>query len=104
MQEDLKLEVEKTEERCIVRAAGHLNAETSDRLAEELEECFREGPRDTDMDFTDIELIGSPGFKVLLKTHRRLEAAGNRLNIRNVPFKISAVMRSLGFDKVFNLE
>jgi anti-sigma B factor antagonist len=56
------------------------------------------------LDFALLEYISSAGLGVLLKTHKRLMAAGGRLRLVNVNNHIYDIFRYSGFDQVFEIE
>ena len=55
-------------------------------------------------DFSQLEYISSAGLGVLLKTHKRLLAAGGRLRLVGVNRHIYDILRFSGFDQVFLVE
>jgi len=55
------------------------------------------------LDFARLEYISSAGLGVLLKTQKRLAAAGG-LTILNVSAHIMDVFRYSGFDQIFRIE
>ncbi|MFC2171196.1 STAS domain-containing protein [Acidobacteriota bacterium] len=103
MQEDLLLQIKKEENRLKIDIGGHLNQETSERLAQELETHYKGDYCDTLIACDEILFIGSAGFRVLLKTQRNLESKGFKMQITGVPIRIAAIIKSLGFDNVFNI-
>ncbi len=104
MQETLKTEFRKEDGTLHVELGGHLNQETSDELHKALETSFAAGHRNTVIGFEEIQFIGSSGFRVLLQNQRTLESAGFKMIIRHLPIRIMAVIKSLGFDKLFVIE
>lgn len=56
------------------------------------------------LDFARLEYISSAGLGVLLKTQKRLVAAGGGLTLVNVNAHIMDVFRYSGFDQVFRIE
>jgi anti-sigma B factor antagonist len=56
------------------------------------------------VDMGDLEYISSAGLGVLLRTHKRLMAAGRGLKLINVNRHISDVFAYSGFDRLFDIE
>ena len=57
----------------------------------------------TRLDFSRLEYVSSAGLGVLLKTQKRLMAAGG-LTLVNVNAHILDVFRYSGFDQIFRIE
>ena len=53
------------------------------------------------LDMAGLEYISSAGLGVLLRTHKRLLAAGSGLELVNVNPHINDIFRYSGFDKLF---
>ena len=105
MQETLTTEIREEDGTLHLELSGHLNQETSGRLHQELSDHYSAGGHcDTVIGFEEIQFIGSSGFRVLLQNQRTLESAGFKLTMRRIPIRIMAVIKSLGFDKMFVIE
>ena len=104
MKQNKCLDAKMDHDNLILDFWGHLNSETSEYVANEMEKYYEKKLCNTIINLKDINFIGSEGFKVLLNTHRRLENKGLSLTLHNLPFKTMAVFRSLGFDMVFNIQ
>lgn len=55
------------------------------------------------IDVAGLEYISSAGLGVLLKTHKRLVAAGSGLSLVNVNPHVGDVFRYSGLDKLFSV-
>jgi len=55
------------------------------------------------LDLGKLEYISSAGLGVLLKTHKRLMAAGNGIKLINVSHHTHDIFRYSGFDKLFEI-
>lgn len=55
------------------------------------------------LDLAKLEYISSAGLGVLLRTHKRLVAAGSGLKLVNVNSHINDVFMYSGFDKLFEI-
>lgn len=55
------------------------------------------------IDLAGLEYISSAGLGVLLKTHKRLMAAGSGLQLVNVNAHVGDVFRYSGMDKLFSV-
>ena len=53
------------------------------------------------VDFAALDYISSAGLGVLLKTQKRVMAAGRGLRLLNVNRHIHDILRYSGFDKIF---
>ena len=56
------------------------------------------------MDFTDLEYISSAGLRVLIATHKKLNADGISFVIKNVNDAVREIFRMSGFDKILKIE
>lgn len=56
------------------------------------------------LDLGRLEYISSAGLGVLLRTHKRLTAAGRSLKLVNVNRHINDIFTYSGFDKLFEIE
>jgi anti-sigma B factor antagonist len=56
------------------------------------------------LDFARLDYVSSAGLGVLLKTQKRLVAAGGGLTLMNVSTHIMDVFRYSGFDQIFKIE
>ena len=79
---------------------GRLDAAQADRAQSFLDSV--EAPRV--LDFARLEYISSAGLGSLLRTQKRLMAAGSGLRLINVNDHICNVFRFSGFDKIFEIE
>ena len=55
------------------------------------------------LDLAKLEYISSAGLGVLLRTHKRLVAAGSGLKLVNVNSHINDIFMYSGFDKLFEI-
>lgn len=55
------------------------------------------------LDVNGLEYISSAGLGVLLKTHKRLMAAGSGIRLINVNPHINDIFRYSGMDKLFSI-
>ena len=56
------------------------------------------------LDFSRLEYVSSAGLGALLKTQKRLAAAGGGLTLVRVNAHIMDVFRYSGFDQIFRIE
>jgi anti-anti-sigma factor len=56
------------------------------------------------LDATALEYISSAGLSVLLKTQKRLTAAGGGLRLRGLSKPVRDVFAYSGFDQIFEIE
>jgi anti-sigma B factor antagonist len=56
------------------------------------------------LDCSGLEYISSAGLGVLLKTQKRLLAAGGKLRLTGVNRHIQDIFRYSGFDQIFEIE
>lgn len=82
-----------------VTVAGRLDAAQANKAQEFLDQVA--GPCAIDMG--DLEYISSAGLGVLLRTHKRLMAAGQGLQLVNVSKHINDIFAYSGFDKLFEI-
>ena len=56
------------------------------------------------LDCTALEYLSSAGLGVLLKTHKRLSAAGGKLRLAGVNPHVHDIFKYAGFDQIFEIE
>ena len=56
------------------------------------------------LDCTQLEYISSAGLGVLLKTQKRLMAAGGKLRLAGVSRHLRDILQYSGFDQIFEIE
>lgn len=56
------------------------------------------------MNFSDVEYISSAGLRVLIATHKRLDADGVPLSIVEVNDNVGEIFRMSGIDKILTVE
>ena len=82
-----------------IALVGRLDAASAPRLQAELD-ALAAGTR---LDFSRLDYVSSAGLGVLLKTQKRLSAAGG-LTLVKVNAHILDVFRYSGFDQIFKIE
>lgn len=83
-----------------IRIAGRFDASEAERV-----EAFLDAVESTaDLDLSRIQYISSLGLGVLLKTQKRLKAAGESLRLVGMPPHIRDIFRFSGFDRVFEID
>lgn len=93
------IEIDYGEDRRVV-IRGRLDASQAARAQAFLDQV--EAPCVLDMQ--GLEYISSAGLGVLLKTHKRLMAAGSGIRLVNVSSHINDIFRYSGMDKLFTIE
>lgn len=83
-----------------LRLAGRLDAAQAPKLQAALD--VLSGP--TRLDLGRLDYVSSAGLGVLLKTQKRLSAAGAGLTLFNVGPHIMDIFRYSGFDQIFRIE
>ena len=58
----------------------------------------------TSVDFSRLDYISSAGLGILMATHKRLSAKGEKLKLKNVTGHIRDVFRIARFDLIFEIE
>lgn len=82
-----------------IALVGRLDAASAPKLQAELD-ALAAGAR---LDFSRLDYVSSAGLGVLLKTQKRLAAAGG-LTLVKVNAHILDVFRYSGFDQIFKIE
>jgi anti-sigma B factor antagonist len=67
-------------------------------------EVFDKLTKTAKVNFKDLDYISSAGLGVLLKTQKRLSAAGNGLVLTNMNKLVRDVFRIARFDVIFTIE
>ncbi len=83
-----------------VSLSGRLDA----AQAEKAESFLATIDGDYVIDLSSLEYISSAGLGVLLKTHKKMMAAGSGLKLVKVDSHIANIFKYSGFDKLFEIE
>lgn len=84
----------------VVAVAGRLDAAQAPTA-----EAFLSGVQGTvTLDASRLDYISSAGLGVLLKTQKRLMAAGGKLRIRGLTGPVRDVFAYSGFDQIFEID
>lgn len=81
-------------------AEGRLDAAQATRAQEFLDQVADRCV----IDLSALEYISSAGLGVLLRTHKRLMAAGSGVRLINVNNHINDIFTYSGFDRLFEIE
>ena len=79
---------------------GRLDAAQAPRLAAVLDAQATT----TMLDLAGLDYISSPGIGVLVRVQKRLQAAGDRLQLVHVQPRVRAVLHFAGLEEFFGLE
>ena len=87
-------------ENGVIHMSGRLDAAQAPRAQEFLDS--EQGP--CVIDLSALQYISSAGLGVLLRTHKRLMAAGESVKLVEVNAHINDVFSYSGFDRLFAIE
>lgn len=80
--------------------SGRLDAAQCDKAQAFLDSVAQPGT----LDCAELEYISSAGLGALLKTQKRLMAAGGGLELINVNHHVHDIFRYAGFDRIFEIK
>ena len=84
----------------VVVVAGRLDASEASRA----QGFFDKVQGTVTLDCSKLEYISSAGLGVLLKTQKRLLAAGGKLRLTGVNSHLNDILGYSGFDQIFEIE
>jgi anti-anti-sigma factor len=96
--------IERREKWCVVRLAGQIDMESSDRIRPLLDDLVGgQGLLDIEIDLSETTFIDSTGICLLLQTERVLLSSDGQLRVRGVPRSLSRLLEVLDLGDHFDL-
>lgn len=96
----MRLDVEDHDDHAIIAVTGEIDASTSDQLAEAVAAALGAGRGRVLVDFAHVTFIDSSGLGVLVRSHRRADAAGARFAVVHPSPHTRKLIRVLGLDQL----
>ena len=84
----------------VVAPAGRIDTVTAAALEERLTERMDEGHGAILLDLSRVDYVSSQGLRVVLKTSKRMAAAGRGFAVCGLAETVAGVFRVTGFDRV----
>ena len=100
--EALRIDVVARSDELIVVVCGDIDVATAPQLDGHLRKAEQWG-RDVVVDLASVDFLDAAALRVLILSHRRLQATGRRLILRNVSGGPSRVLALSGFAETFDL-
>ena len=89
-------------DKLTVKVSGRLDTTTSPAFEKELKDSL-DGVKELTLDLTDLEYISSAGLRVLLSTHKIMNAQGS-MKLVGVKEMIMEIFEVTGFSDILNIE
>ena len=89
--------------KLLVILKGRLDTETGPDLENELKDVT-EDITELSFEMSELDYISSAGLRVLLSAHKKMDAAGGKMTIRNAGKALMEVFDITGFLDVFTFE
>ncbi len=83
--------------------AGRIDSAGSDILQSQILEAWK-SCRELTIDFEEVKYISSAGLRALLISHKTAASKGGKMVIKNCNKEVMEVIRSVGFDKILDIE
>lgn len=84
----------------VIAPAGRLDTATAAALEQRLNARMDEGRAAILLDLTAVDYVSSQGLRVVLKTSKRMAAAGRAFAVCGLCETVAGVFRVTGFDRV----
>lgn len=98
---ELGIELERTDDTCVVSLSGEVDVYTSPALKERLIESVDSGCSNILVDMSNVAFIDSSGLGVLVSGLRRVKERGGNMRLVCTKDSILKIFRITGLDKVF---
>lgn len=89
--------------KVILSVDGRLDTVTAPELAAAIAE-IEDGVKELVFDFSELEYVSSAGLRVILSTHKKLDAEGGKLVVRHPNDMIQSIFALTGFIEILNIE
>ncbi len=95
---------EQSGDRTILKISGRLDGLWSDHLERQIDERLRNEQHDLVLDLAGVEFMSSAGIRVVVSSHRKLQALSGRFALRNLPGPVAQVMSMTGLLSLLTIE
>ena len=89
--------------KVILSVDGRLDTVTAPELAAAIAE-IEDSVKELVFDFSELEYVSSAGLRVILSTHKKLDAEGGKLVVRHPNDMIQSIFALTGFIEILNIE
>jgi len=103
MASDLSIELERIEEKVILRLEGKLDAASSPLLEKKIESLIAENHHQLLLDFSRVDYLSSAGMRLLLSFTKKLKAKKGLFILFSISDDVMAILKMAGFDRILHL-
>jgi anti-anti-sigma factor len=96
-------EIEKEENRALVRPAGDIVASTVEGLRTALKEVLGQGVSEMTLDLGNVAVIDSIGLGLVISAHNSLAKNGGKLSVIHVSKEVQELFKSMRLDRHFTV-
>lgn len=100
---NIKVEIEKKEDKAIIHLQGFLDAHNADMFSDALNKVMAEGLVKIIVDLENLEYLGSSGLEVILSKIRSLRDKGGDIRLASMSDKIFRIFDLLGLSTFFKI-
>ncbi len=100
MSANLKITQDESNEKCIFRIEGRLDASSSVQLESVMNKTLEKDCLGIILDFSKVEYLSSAGMRLLLSFTKKLAAKGGKLVIFAVHEEVMEIIKMAGFEKI----
>ena len=87
----------------ILQPQGILDGTKASQFRQDISRLVEKGAKTILIDFQDVTFMDSSGIAVLLKTYKRMQAAGGRMWVEHVPPQPLKVLDAAGLDRIIKI-
>ncbi|MES2273016.1 MAG: STAS domain-containing protein [Chlamydiota bacterium] len=99
----LHIQLERVENRVILRIDGRLDAASSPLLERKINSLIDENCHHLILDFNLVDYLSSAGMRVLLSGTKKLKAKKGSLILFAVSDDVGEIIKMAGFDKILHI-
>jgi anti-sigma B factor antagonist len=100
---ELVLTTDRNGNQAVLTVQGELDAYTAPGLEDHITSLLGDNVADLVLDLSQTGFLDSSGLRALLTVHRRLEATGGRLELRNASEPVLRLLEITGLREHFGL-
>jgi anti-sigma B factor antagonist len=100
---ELTLTTDRNDDQAVLTVQGELDAYTAPGLEDHISSLLDENVHDLVLELSQTGFLDSSGLRALLTVHRRLEASGGRLELRNASEPVLRLLEITGLREHFGV-
>lgn len=99
----LKIVIEETGEKRIMRIEGRIDATSAPILEQKISALMDEGHKRFLLDFSKVDYLSSAGMRVLLSATKKLKVKEGELALCSMHEEVMEIIKMAGFERILSI-